>query len=238
MKHFKLNKGITLAALIIVSQTTFAMPGPWYISANAGIFQGMFDAQYNDQTDVIAQNIRQPVNQYGYTGGLAVGYSKPVCNQYFLGGELSANLATDNAYFATGASTAAFTDKLSIKGNIDLAFVPGFFVTDTVAAYGKIGASYASISTDLDSPTGFDASYVNSKSTRDVFGGVLGLGLKKYVTKNAVVFTEYNYHDYGTVNFPDFQNFTATYSHSAHVYSQSILIGASYFLDGDTNHAA
>jgi opacity protein-like surface antigen len=170
------------------------------------------------------------VYQNGYSGGVAIGYHKSFLNEYFIGGELSASAPTDEASFASGASSTAFNDKLSIGGNIDLSLISGFALTDSTSVYARIGLSYAAISTEINTPTGFTPSYVNSSSSRNKFGGGFGLGFKKFVTTNTALFTEYQYHDYGTVNFPNFQNFTATYSHSARVYTQNLIIGLAYAL--------
>ena len=223
---------LAASSFIFISTTLFAATTerPWYLSVDGGVFQGMFDAQYTDQTDSLPQNYRQTVSQYGYIGGIAAGYSKVVQNQYLLGGELSGSLATNNAYFSAGASSSAFADKLAIKGNIDLTFVPGILISESIAMYGKLGLSYASISADINSPTGYTPTYSQSNSTRTVIGGAFGLGIKKKISDHLAIFTEYNYHDYGTVNFPTFQNFTATYAHAAHVYSNSLVVGVSYLI--------
>lgn len=202
----------------------------WYIAASAGIFQGLFNSQYNDQSDIISQNFRQQVMQNSYTGGLAIGYSNTCWHTYFWGGELGIYGSTYHANFATGAATAAFTDTLAIKSNLDLTFIPGFFITNSLAAYGKAGLSYARINASVNSPVGLNPTFIKVNNMNNVLGLALGLGLEKSICNNTSLFIEYNYHDYGTVNFSSFQNFTAIYSHSAHIYSQSLTIGAAFLI--------
>lgn len=200
----------------------------WYAAASAGIFQGLFNTQFNDQTDMIPNNFRQPVTQNSYTGALAVGYSQTCGNGYFCGGELSLGGATYHANFGAGAASAAFTNTIGINGNLDLAFIPGFLVTETIALYGKAGLSYACITSDVNSPTGFTPVFVNVSSTQRALGAVLGVGIEKILSQHSTLFLEYAYHDYGTVDFSPFSNFTATYSNSAHVYSNSLSLGLTY----------
>src|SRR3990167_3251573 len=69
-----------------------------YFSADLGIFQGNFDSIYNDTNNTISANFRQPIQQYAYTGGLALGYSEKYRENYLLGVEASVNLAINNAH--------------------------------------------------------------------------------------------------------------------------------------------
>ncbi len=146
-----------------------------------------------------------------------------------MGGEFSANYQSGNARFASGAATSAFNDKIYLNRSLELAIIPGVFITDTTALYGRVGASYASLTNRLNSPAGFVPVTVNTNSNSNIVAGTLGVGIKKFVTNNIAIFSEYNYHDYGTMDFPDFINFTATYSHAVRIYSQEITFGASYF---------
>ena len=42
------------------------------------------------------------------------------------------------------------------------------------------------------------------------------------------LFASADYHDYGTVNFSTFQNYSAAYTHSSKVFSYDVLAGAAY----------
>lgn len=227
----KISLVISVVVSILFCNVTFAQAcfHPWYVAANAGVYQGIFNQNYHDNTDLIPQSIRQPIYQYAYTFGLAAGYSTPICNGlYVLGAELSGNYNTQNANFAAGAATAAFNDVNNIRYQFDLLFVPGIALTECSVLYGKIGLSYAEIRDALNSPVGFAPVLVGFNSTQNVFGLALSIGLKKYINDNFSIFTEVNYHDYGTVNFSGFQNFTANYSHSAHVYSEDLVVGVAF----------
>lgn len=82
----------------------------------------------------------------------------------------------------------------------------------------------------MNSPAGYTPTSQNTNNKQGQFGGVAGLGIKKLLTEKIGIYAEYNYHDYGTVDFPAFTNFTATYTHSAHVYNQDLVVGLSYYL--------
>lgn len=221
--------------LLAMSSTTFATTNstnsfqahPIYVSVNAGIFKGNFNSSYTDLTDVYQQNISQSVQQNGYTEGFALGYSKLLQQQYLVGVELSANFNSQHANLQAGTSIA---DTTQIKNNIDLTFVPGILLNNSLAAYLKLGVSRASLQDKLTSPAGFSPVVTNFNSSPSVTGFAAGLGIKKFITEHVAIFTEGNYHDYGTVNFSQFQNFMANYSHSSRVYSYSVVIGASYHI--------
>lgn len=203
---------------------------PWYVAADLGIFQGNYDLIYNDATDAIAQNIRQTLQQYGYNGGLAIGYTRDLAANYLIGAELAGYLTTNNGNFNSGSTGTAFSDQIKIQNYFDFVAVPGFYVTHEVAVYAKVGLSCASIKDSVNSPTGTSSSPVTTNSSHFQLGAALGLGLKKKLNSRYTLFTEFQYHDYGTPNLPGFQNFTANYSHSVHVYSQALMLGLSYAL--------
>lgn len=204
--------------------------GPWYLSASGSVFQGQFNTQYNDQTDAIQQNLRQSVQQNGYLGSIAAGYLHTCHNNYLLGGELSISGTTSTALYSAGAASNAINDKTSIPYFADLALLAGFVLSDSTYLYAKIGFSYAAIDSNLNSPTGFIPSYIQANATRYAPGGVFGLGLKKMINSHVAVYGEYNYHDYATVDFANFQNFTATYSHTVHASANSVGVGVTYFI--------
>lgn len=107
-----------LGMLTLVScASAFAQTNSIYIAADAGILTADFNQTYRDQTDIIPQNIATPSEQHGYTGGIAIGYSRLFCNNYFLGTELAANFASNAASFQSGAATSAFSDRINIKNN-------------------------------------------------------------------------------------------------------------------------
>lgn len=198
---------------------------PFYIGAEAGIFQATFQANYLDQTDVIQQNISETIQQRGYTEGLLFGFSKLFCNQYLLGGEISGHLDSHQVTFQSGASTTAFSDTMNIRNHVDVSFVPGLLLNNTTAAYLKLGVSFASVRDTLTSPVGFTPTNTAFNSNKNANGFAGGLGVKKFLTERVAVFAEGNYHDYGKVSFSDFQNFSANYSHSAHIYSYDVQLG-------------
>ena len=219
------------SASFFIPNAYAALPiNPWYLSLNAGIFQSHFDLEYNDLSDVIPQNIRQPVQQYAYSGGIGIGYNRVCACQYLLGSELDVNFYTYHANFASGASTTAFSDQLAIDHNVDLIFIPGLFINESTAFYAKAGLSYAHVTSHLSSPAGFTSTYVRSSSAENVFGVALGLGIKRWISMNASIFAEYFYHDYKKINFSDFQNFSATYSHTVRLNTQNIAVGINYYL--------
>ncbi|MDR3478475.1 MAG: outer membrane beta-barrel protein [Gammaproteobacteria bacterium] len=226
MKKIQLLVGFTSVAL---SSIALALPTqPFYVAVNAGIFQGSFDAAYRDQTDLIPQNIAQTLQQHGYSEGLAVGYQRPFRNQYLLGAELSANLDSHNASYQSGAANTSFSNSTQIKNHFDLTFVPGVMLGSTVEGYVKLGLSYASLQDNLTSPVGYTPTMTRFNSNKSVVGFAGGIGVKKFVTEQVSVYVEGDYHDYGSVSFANFQNFTASYTHNAHIYSYGMMLGAAY----------
>lgn len=223
-----MKKIIVLSALIFAATTHANDNHPFYLAADAGVFQGSFNNTYLDQTDTIAQNFEQNVLQNGYTGGLALGYQHALSDRYSLGAEISGQGDSSSATFQEGASSAAFSDTTQFNAHMDLSFVPSMRLTKSINAFFKAGLSVAWMKDSLNSPVGNSAVMTNYTSNNTRLGGILGLGFSKKICKRFKLFTEADYHDYGTVNFPAFQNFTATYTHSSHIYSYDVLGGAAY----------
>lgn len=216
---------VSLAALVFSGSVVAHQKNSFYVAPYVGIFSANFNNSYLDQTDAIHQNIVQPVTQNSYTLGLALGYRYLLTPAYFLGGEVSENIERHYASFQSGAVTAAFADKTQIKNHIDLVFTPGVFLSSSCSAYLKAGLSYAYLQDSLTSPAGPFAVSTTYNGSQNALGFAAGLGVEKQATQNVTIFTEANYHDYGSVTFSDFQNFTANYQHSSHVYSYNFLIG-------------
>lgn len=225
-------KIFTGVCVLVAAKLAFAteVTKPFYVAASAGIFRGSFNANYLDQSDAIAQNTSETFTQNGYTGGLAIGYSHIFSDSYLLGAELSGNLNSDEGKYASGSSSTAFNDTTKIKQNIDLDFVPGVLLTDSLAGYAKLGVSSAKVTDQLTSPTSQNPSvaYATYSNNKTRLGFAAGLGLKKTINHDVSVFAEYNYHDYGKINFAEFNNLGSTYTHSARVYSSAVSLGAAY----------
>jgi opacity protein-like surface antigen len=201
---------------------------PIYVAAKVGIFQASFNSTYLDQADLIQQNIAQLFQQHGYTEGLAIGYSKVFYQQYLAGIELSGSYDSHAGNFQAGASTAAFSDNVRINNHFDLTFVPGLMLNDATAVYLKLGVSRASIQDTVYSPTGFTPTIARFTNNTNANGFVAGLGFERSIIKNVSVFVEGNYRDYGTATLASFQNFTASYSNSSHIYTYDASLGVAY----------
>jgi len=223
----KVSKTLCLS-LLALSSAAFAHTGHFYLGADAGIFTGNFDNSYLDQTDTIVQNYQNTVTQNGYTGGLMLGYSKPVRHNYFMGVEVSGNGDSSNARYASGAPSSAFSDKTQLNAHMDFDVVPGIKLTDTISAFMKLGLSLGWIQDNLTSPVGFTPVITNYANNNTAVGFALGLGVAKSICKHMSLFTEADYHDYGKVNFQNFQDFSATYSHSTRVTTYDVVVGAAY----------
>jgi len=225
----KFSSKSVLLPLLALSTCAFAQPNDQFLfSADAGIAQVDFANQYRDMTDLIVQNIAQSSQQYGYTGGLALAYSYVINSTYMLGLGLSANLNTGSANYQSGAATAAFSDNTFLRYHIDLIINPGVLLTDNLYAYLKLGVSLARIKDSLSSPAGYSPVTVITSAQQTSLGFASGVGIAKVISNHLRIFSEFNYQDYGSVNFPSFTNFTATYSHSTHVYAYALIVGASY----------
>lgn len=219
---------IALLALSAFSATALAHNGYIYMGADGGIFNADFDTSYIDQIDTIAQNYQSTVTQHGYTGGLQLGYHRNIRRSYFIGGEISGNFNSSVATNQEGANSSAFTDKTKIGEHMDFTLVPGVKLTKTVSAFMKLGLSVAWIKNNLNSPIGFTPAMTYYANNNTALGFAAGLGVSKQLCKHMSVFTEADYHDYGTVSFQNFQNYTTTYTHAAKVFSYDVLAGAAY----------
>lgn len=218
---------ICMGALGICQSGFAAITSQFYAALDAGVMQGNFNQSYLDQTDIILQNIQQTVQQNGYTQGIAIGYSK-VMNRYLIGAELSENIDSHLSTFQSGASTSAFSDTIQVKNHVDLTLVPGVLLTDSLTGYAKIGISFAALRDNLISPVGFTPTGTSYTTTSTLRGFVGGLGLRQYLTNHVSLFAEGNYRDYGSVSLSGFQNFSANYTHTVHVYVSTVTVGAAY----------
>ena len=217
----------TLALLFVTE--AFSMPNKqFYAAIDAGVFQANFGSNYLDQTDLISQNISESVLQNGYTGGIALGYNQLVNPHYFLGGEISAHINSDSAKYQSGAATAAFSDTLQLSNYFDFTLVSGIITSSSFSPYLKLGLSYALIRDNLVSPVGYTPTVTNYHTNQNALGFAAGLGVRHSFGKKISLFSEINFHDYGTVNFNNFQIFTADYTHSARLCSYGLSVGAAY----------
>lgn len=197
----------------------------FYLAAGAGVSTGDFNEKFPDQTDTIAQNISESIHQNGYAGSFAFGYSRVWNGAYLLGLEIAGEVYSNTADFEAGASSSAFSDSVKIKNDINITLVPGILLSSSLETYLKLGISRAKISDELVSPVGYNPTYQTYSDDKYVTGFAAGIGVKKFLTDHISMFAEYNYRDYGKMNFSDFNNFTATYSHSANIYNHSVLLG-------------
>jgi len=227
----KIFKKMLLATLLTHVSMSDALPSnQFYASLEAGIFKGQFNSKYLDQTDLIPQNISESLMQNGYSGGLALGYTHSFNSHYFVGLELAGVKDGNSASFQSGAANTSFSDQIQMNSHVDFTVIPGVMTQSGFLPYIKVGISRASINDYLTSPVGYDPVMTNYNSSQTSYGFVAGLGLRYLLNDHSWLFVEENYHDYGSVNFSAFQNFSASYSHSAHIYSYATLIGASIAL--------
>lgn len=218
-----------IAPLIILTSNAFALPvNQFYGSLLAGIYQAQFNSSYLDQTDDIPANVSDTFMQNGYTGGVAIGYTHLINPSYFVSLELAGNWNGHTALYQNGGTSTSFSDSVSVDHQFDLTVIPGVVTASAFFPYIKLGISQGHISDSLTSPAGYDPVMTQYNSTKTVYGFVAGLGVRYAVNDRFSLSIETNYHDYGTVNFPSFQNFTATYSHSAHIYAYAAQLGATY----------
>lgn len=202
----------------------------FYLSAAAGLQKIDFNNTFNDQTDSIQQNIAQTSTQRSYTGTLALSYRRQFNNPYFLGAELSGSIDGHYGTFKSGDSSTAFSDQIQMKNHFDLTMVPGLRLSDSISVWLKLGLSRATLQDSVNSPAGYTPIYETTTSNKNVLGFAAALGAEKKISKCTSFFAELGYHDYGSVSFPGFQNFSANYSHSTHIYSGSVVVGALWSL--------
>jgi hypothetical protein len=81
---------------------------------------------------------------------------------------------------------------------------------------------------NLVSPVGAASIITAYNQKENLIGITAGLGFEKLIAKHISIFTELNYHDYGSVSFQNFQNFSAIYTHYSHVYSYDGKVGLAY----------
>lgn len=220
---------LSLGFFLISTSTTYAVPAhQFYGAIQAGVFRAQFNNKYSDQTDIIPQNITNASMQNGYSGGLTLGYTHTLNANYFVSIDLSGDLDGNSALYQSGATNTAFSDTININHHIDLSFMPGVISLSRFYPYLKIGISYASITDHLNSPVGYEPIFTDYSSHKNSLGLVLGMGVRYIVNDHLWLFVETNYHDYGSTHLTSFQNFTASYTHSAHLYSYGTLLGAAY----------
>jgi opacity protein-like surface antigen len=224
----RISKTFGIMILLFVTDAFSEPNSQFYAAVDAGIFQANFNSNYIDQTDIISQNISESVLQNGYTGGVALGYNQIFSSHYFFGGEISAHLNSDSANYQSGAATAAFSDTQKWHNYYDFTLLSGIITKSSFSPYLKLGLSYAIVPDNLNSPVGYTPTPVNYHTNKNVLGFTAGLGIKHLLTKKVFLFSELNFHDYGTIHFNDFQNFTADYTHSTHLCSYSLSVGAAY----------
>jgi opacity protein-like surface antigen len=217
-------------ALICTTHVFSDQAGHIYLALDAGILQANFNNNYLDQSDLIPQNISESVLQNGYSGGIALGYNHLLNQRYFFDLELAGNINSGSALYQSGAATAAFSDLTKIKNYVDLTIAPGLIINNAIFPYLKLGVSHASLHDNMHSPVGYTPVITEYDSNKNVFGFAAGLGVKYSLSEHITLFNEVNYHDYGTVNVPNFQNFSATYTHSADLHTYGLVVGAMYSL--------
>ncbi len=218
-------------SLFALSSSAFAHHGHFYTAADVGIFTADFDNAYIQQpfTGIsVFQNFQDVALQNGYTGGLELGYSRRFHHRYFWGAEVSGNINSRAAVYQAGVQSSSFYDKTRINGNMDFDFVPGIKLTRTISAFMKLGVSIAWIKDNLTSPVGYFATMTNYSNANTAVGFAAGLGVSKLISKHWSLFSEADYHDYGTINFVSFQNYSYSYAHSTRAYSYDVVAGAAY----------
>ncbi len=227
-----MNKLKLFVLPLLMSSTLYAQaPNQLYAAIDGGVFQGNFNNNYYDQTDVIPQNISNLSLQNGYTGGLAIGFVHTLNNSSFLALELSGNLDSNSALFQSGAASTAFSDQIKMRHHVDFTLIPGLITLGSYFPYLKLGVSYASLRDNLVSPVGYNpvmTPYYNNKS---IYGFAAALGVKHAIGEHLGLFSEVGYHDYGNINLIGFENFSATYTHSTRLCSYSLVVGASYAIN-------
>lgn len=199
-------------------------PSYFYVGLNAGVFQSIFQLNYSDLTNAFPNNTNVNINQQGYTGGLALGYRWMYSPNYFLGYELQGSFDTNNTSYAA----QTITEQVSGKYHFDLTLDPGMRLAGNTFGYLKIGASYGYFKDQVNAPTGVFPTYVNTSKSHWLWGFVLGIGATKAITRNLMLFAEYNYRDFGNYNLPNFTAYTTTYSHTNRVYTNTYTFGLSY----------
>ena len=224
-------KGFGIFAMACFTDA-YSMPDKqFYAAVNAGVFQADFSGNYLDKTDVIPQNMSGPALQNNYTGGIALGYNQKIKSDYFFGGEISAHINGGSAVYQSGASTSAFSDTLKLKNYFDFMFISGIVTHSIFSPYLKLGLSYADLSDDLVSPIGYTPIMTSFSMDKSILGFAAALGVSYSLNKRVALFSEINFHDYGTINFQDFQNFSADYTHSEQLTSYGLSIGAAYLFN-------
>lgn len=224
----KLKTLVILSSIGFSSMSFAYSANPLYVAADAGIFHANFQQTLTDQVATITTNYSGQVEQHGYNGGVAIGYSQLVKQQYLLGVELAGNLASDSASYSPGLG--AFSESTQIKRYADLTFVPGFLLNDSTALYAKIGGTYSHVQDNTSS-----ASYVYNTLTtneyntsKNILGFVAGVGVKKFFTDHLAGYAEGTYRDYGNVNFNPFANQSDTYAHKVAIDAYNFAVGVAY----------
>lgn len=227
-----MNK-LLIAALPLISTTLAhaSAVNQLYAAIDGGVLQANFSNHYYDQTDLIPQNISDSSLQNGYTGGLALGFTHTINPSSFLGLELSANLEGNSALYQSGAATTAFSDEIKLHHHVDLTVIPGLTTQGAFSPYLKLGLSYASTRDRLNSPVGYNPVMTPYPTNKSIYGFAAGFGVKHSIGQHLGLFAEVNYHDYGTINLANFQNFSASYTHSTRLCTYGLVVGAAFAIN-------
>lgn len=227
-----MKRVVLLSWLVLPVFANAATPSDswYYLSAGASLLRASFNNTYTDQTDVIPQNIAEMSEQHSYTGTVSGGYRHPFSKPWYLGADLSASIDGHYATFKSGASSTAFSDQMQIKNHFDLTAVPGLQISDTVNMWLKLGLSYASLEDSVNSPAGYTPVSETTHTNKGIWGFAAGLGIENWLSGHTALFAALGYHDYGTVTLSQFQNFSATYTHSTHIYMSDVTVGVMYRL--------
>lgn len=201
-----------------------------YVVINAGVFRGGFNNSYTDTTDVVPVNASgSSLTQNGATGGFGLGYIAILKNRYLLGAEVVQNFNSQRVRFSIGSSDTVLCDTQAIRNNLAILFKPGIKITDFFDVYLNGGLSFGYLKNRLISQLDFiGPNYETHCKSQYLAGFVLGVGARAYLCKRISIFTEYNYRDYGTAKLPNFQNLTATYTHTDRITSMALTIGSAW----------
>jgi hypothetical protein len=210
------------AAMVPASALTFQ--NGFYAGAAGGVgaisnkSDNKAEGLIGDAGGVLNSRYAHTARGIGLTAGLFIGYEKFFNNKYSLGVELAGYYNSAETKQTDGIvgqeveddyiATLHVLNKVKQTYNFDLTILPGVLINNTYLNYLRLGVSLAGMQVNDEetisstSSAAITNSIYNIPSDRvNVFGGVVGLGARKLLTKNVSVFGEIDHYVYANKSF-------------------------------------
>ncbi len=200
-----------------------------------------FDGLYTDIANTNTLTANTTANQNDYMGGFTLGYQYSLTHLFALGVEFDGGWFSGNASTTThiddavSVTNAAFDIKneLKLKRVFELTADPSLMLSKALRLFVKFGAAFGRINnqlTSLDDTTNPPNTLLSTNEYINSTGFVIGAGLSVKLAKCLYAFAEYNYINFGKINFNLARGTSGagqndTYSSSANITNNTVKLG-------------